>query len=126
MSSPSDKTPLQIERELKIKAIAEQNDYFRQQPPESEGFGRWLCSGSVNAQGLEFVLECFRAVKAYDVFTKENDPFGSHEMGFMEVQGQKVWWKIDLYNLAYDGGATMPTSLADTRRVLTVFFPSDH
>ena len=46
-------------------------------------------------------------------------------MGFMEVADKKVWWKIDLYDRAYEGGSPNPTSLADTRRVLTILFPSD-
>jgi hypothetical protein len=44
----------------------------------------------------------------------------------MDVLGKKVWWKIDLYDRAYEGGSENPTSLAETRRVLTILFPSDY
>lgn len=73
-----------------------------------------------------FMHDCFQAVKAYDDFTPDNDPHDTHEMGFMEVAGKKVWWKIDLYDLNYEYGSENPTALAETRRVLTVLFPTDY
>lgn len=126
MPTQGDMTPEQIAKQLEIKHIAEQNDYFRQQPPENGTFGKWVCTASIHAEGPDFVFACFRAVCAYDDFTEDNDPFGSHEMGFMEVRGKKVWWKIDFYNPTYEAGSENPSSLNDTRRVLTILFPSDY
>mgnify|MGYP000209299977 FL=1 len=58
------------------------------------------------------------------------DAFGSQIVfggqTFVEIMGEKVWWKIDLYDRAYEYGSSNPTSLADTRRVLTILFPSDY
>ena len=105
--------------------IAEQNDAFRKQQAGG-GQGKWVWTQSVDAEGQDFVLTCIAAVTDYDDFTEENDPFGTHEMGFMDVAGRKVWWKIDLYDRAYESGSSHPSSLADTRRVLTILFPSDY
>ena len=105
--------------------IAEQNAAFRHQRPGG-GQGKWVYTTAVDDKGGEFVAACMSAVMTYDDFTEENDPYGTHEMGFMEVMGEKVWWKIDLYNRAYDAGSPAPTSLADTRRVLTILLPSDY
>ncbi|MEM1363436.1 MAG: DUF3768 domain-containing protein [Pseudomonadota bacterium] len=105
--------------------IAEQNDAFRRRQPGG-GQGEVVATRAVNDEGPEFVAACLEAVASYDDFNEENDPFGTHEMGFMEVQGKKVWWKLDLYDRAYENGSPNPTSLADTRRVLTVLFPSDY
>ena len=105
--------------------IAEQNDAFRKQQAGG-GQGKWVWTQSVDAEGQDFVLTCIAAVTDYDDFTEENDPFGTHEMGFMEMAGKKVWWKIDLYDRAYESGSSHPSSLADTRRVLTILFPSDY
>ena len=105
--------------------IAEQNDAFRHQQPGG-GEGKWVYTSAVDSKGGAFVAACMSAVMAYDDFTEENDPYGTHEMGFMEVMGEKVWWKIDLYDRAYHGGSSAPTSLADTRRVLTILLPSDY
>ena len=105
--------------------IAEQNDAFRKKQAGG-GQGKWVWTQAIDAEGMDFVLTCVSAVAEYEDFTEENDPFGTREMGFMEVVGKKVWWKIDLYDRAYLGGSENPTSLADTRRVLTILFPSDY
>ena len=105
--------------------IAEQNDACRARRPGG-GQGQWVCTRAVNDEGPDFVQACMAAVAEYDDFTEDNDPFGTHEMGFMEVRDQKVWWKIDLYDRAYENGSPEPTSLAETRRVLTILFPSDY
>jgi len=118
-------TAEQTARQLEIDVIAEQNDRFRKQPP-ADTLGKWVYTAAVADEGQEFVSACFQAVAIYDDFTEENDPYATHEMGFMEVMGKKVWWKIDLYDRSYEHGASKPTSLADTRRVLTVLFPSDY
>lgn len=112
-------------RQLEINAIAQQNDYFRAKPP-TEALGKWVCTQAIHAEGPEFVRDCFRAAAEYDSFDEDNDPYGTREMGFMDVQGKKVWWKIDLYNRSYDAGSENPTALAETRRVLTMLFPSEY
>lgn len=105
--------------------IAEQNDAFRHRR-EGGGQGKWVWTQAVDAEGPDFLRACVQAVEVYQDFTEENDPFGTHEMGFMEVADKKVWWKIDLYDRSYEGGSPDPTSLAATRRVLTILFPSDY
>ena len=115
-----------IEQRAQIIAqIAEQNDAFRRQRPGG-GLGKWVYTQAVHAEGPEFVLACAASVATYEDFNEENDPYGTHEMGFMEVWGKKVWWKLDLYDRAYEGGSPTPASLAETRRVLTVLLPSDY
>ena len=105
--------------------LAEQNDAFRKRLPEG-GSGQWVFTTAIDDEGPAFLRACLEAVEAYDGFTEDNDPYGTHEMGFMEVMGKKVWWKIDLFNLTFDGGAENPTSLTETRRVLTILYPSDY
>ncbi|MEP3921090.1 DUF3768 domain-containing protein [Ascidiaceihabitans sp.] len=113
------------ERTRECSRIAEQNDAFRNRQAGG-GQGQWVWTQAIDAEGADFLRACMQAVEAYDDFTEENDPFGTHEMGFMEVAGKKVWWKIDLYDRAFEGGSEEPTSLAHTRRVLTILFPSDY
>ena len=113
------------DRARDIARIAEQNDAFRCKRPGG-GQGEWVYTQAVHAEGQGFVLACVAAVAAYDDFNEDIDPYGTHEMGTMEVMGKKVWWKIDLYDCAYEGGSPNPTSLAETRRVLTILFPSDY
>ena len=73
-----------------------------------------------------FVDACLTQIVTYDDFTEDNDPHGTHEMGFMEVMGRKVWFKIDLYDETFQYGTPAPTDLSKTRRVLTILLPSDY
>lgn len=118
-------SPDQIKAQLVTNIIAQQNDAFRQREPNG-GNGRWGFTSAINDEGPEFLLKCMNAVAAYDGFTTDNDPHATHEMGFMDVQEKKVWWKIDLYNLDLTGGSPEPTDLKQTHRVLTLMFPSDY
>ncbi|MEP3296570.1 MAG: DUF3768 domain-containing protein [Pseudoruegeria sp.] len=118
--------PDEIKRQSETNIIAEQNDEFRKHVLVDEKVGRWLFTSTVEAEGLEFKLAVLRAVQSFTEFTEEADPYGTHEMGVIEVLGKKVWWKIDLYDENYVGGSESPADPTKTRRVLTVLFPSDY
>ena len=125
----TDKEEPSIEEEARLAemiAIAEQNDLFRQKPTLNEASGRWVYTVAINAKGPAFLEDCVKAVGEYSDFTEDNDPYGTHEMGFMTVQGKKVWWKIDLFDRAYNMGSPNPSVLVETRRVLTILFPDDY
>lgn len=66
-------------------------------------------------------------VQSFDAFTPDNDPYGEHDFGSIEVFGVgKVFWKIDYYDRDYcfhSGDATDPTK---TRRVLTIMLASEY
>ena len=105
--------------------IARQNDAFRKRQPAG-GEGMFVQTTAIDNMGPVFVAACLAQIVAYDDFTEENDPHGTHEMGFMEIMGRKVWFKIDLYDENYQYGTPAPTDLSKTRRVLTILFPSDY
>ena len=115
-----------LDREAQRAAIAQQNDAFRKGPIADKEIGYWMISKGVREKGTDFVIDCIRAVSAYDDFTEDNDPAGIHDMGFFEVDGVKVWWKIDLYDLQYEMGAAEPWNPLTTRRVLTILLPIEY
>lgn len=111
--------------------IAEQSDAFRAAAcgltntggaPE----GRLVVTHGIDAEGPDFVLEAVRKVGAFSEFTMDNDPYGWHEMGSIEVRAKTVWWKIDLYDANYTFGSDTPHDVSKTRRVLTLLFPSEY
>lgn len=77
--------------------IRSANDRFRK--GESDISGERLIT-----QGLAAVIEeagaspldVMQIVVAFDSFTEDNDPYGTHEFGSFEFHGQKCFWKIDL------------------------------
>lgn len=104
--------------------IAAQNDQFRTKGPLGEIAGTFVITQAINAHGPAFVDACVRAVKAFDAFNEDADPFGTHEMGVIEVAGEKVWFRIDLYDTDYEWASPDPTDPEKTRRVMTILFPS--
>jgi hypothetical protein len=51
----------------------------------------------VNGKGAEFVSKALAKVIAFDDFTADNDPHKEHDFGSFELDGEKLFWKIDLY-----------------------------
>lgn len=76
--------------------------------------------------GAEFVILATRAVSSFDNFTPDNDPYGEHDFGSVNVAGQHLFWKIDYYDPSLCYGSEDPADLAVTRRVLTVMLASEY
>jgi hypothetical protein len=111
--------------------IAKQNDAFRTSvtacikssdiPP-----GKLVMTAGVAAQSDEFRAALIGALIAFDSFDVDSDPYGLHEMGVLEIEGERVWFKFDLYDEHYEYGSEAPTDPTRTRRVLTLLFPSEY
>ena len=110
--------------------IAAQNDAFRRHilrgAPAGTPPGRVMVTRTVEAKGTAFRLAAVRAVAGFDAFTHENDPNGEHEFGAVEIKGQTVWWKIDLYDPDLRFGSEAPGDPSRTVRVLTIMLPEDY
>ena len=117
--------------------IAEQNDLVRAALAGPKAFKQ------VNEQGIEFKLvwtpginEAFlltgkikllaKAIAAFDSFEADDDSYQERDFAALEVEGTKVYFKFDYYNLTMDGGSEDPADPAQTVRVLTVMLPSEY
>lgn len=130
MPNMMDMTHEELTASMTTMAIAQQNDQFRKaiiggRDPLTPK-GRVVVTAAVAAKGLEFELAAARAVAEDTTFTEDNDPHGDRTFGTVEVMGEAVWWKIDLYDEAYEWGSSDPANKAVTHRVLTILFPSDY
>ena len=111
--------------------IAAQNDAFRNSilgnPSVADApQGQFVMTCGVAALGPDAQLELTRRVAAFDAFNADSDPQGLHEMGVIEFNGTKVWFKIDLYDVDYQYGSPEPSDPKQTRRVLTLLLPSEY
>ena len=109
--------------------IAKQNDTFRTNilhgaTPDTPP-GKVVVTQGIEGRGAAFRIRVVRAVAAFDAFTEENDPHGEHDFGSVEIEGVKVWFKIDLYDADFAYGSPEPTDPEQTRRVLTVLLPEE-
>ncbi len=108
--------------------IREQNDAFRKREPGIPGqilFTQGiqaLVANSPNGspEGL------MAAIADFDDFTTDNDPQGEHDFGSLTYDGERLFWKIDLYDEDYLYGSEAPDDIARTRRVLTIMLPSEY
>ena len=115
-----------------IAAIAKQNDAFRKLAclgiaPDQPIAGRLHVTRSLAEAEDGFMEEAVKATGEFNVFEAENDPDGCHDFGAVDIRGQKIFWKIDLYEADSDFryGAETPDNPATTMRVLTIMMASD-
>lgn len=112
--------------------IASQNDAFRRlaclgivadQPIP----GRLVVTQSLIEAGDGFMTAAVRATGSFDTFEPDNDPEGWHDFGAVTIQGESVFWKLDLYEAASDFrfGAETPERLETTMRMLTIMMAHD-
>ena len=104
------------EQVLEVSKIAILNDDFRR-----SGLGVVLTGG---AQSVNDVNGLMQAVRMYDRFEEGNDPWGEHDFGRIDWNGDKVFWKIDYYNRALDEWED-PTS-PECQRVMTVMLSNEY
>ena len=106
-----------------IATIRKLNDALR---TGATGNGQILVTPGIREKGLEFVLAAALAVKEFNTFEESNDPWGEHDFGALDVQGEKLFWKIDYYNLDMSGGSEDPANEAVTKRVLTIMLAIEY
>lgn len=99
---------------MKKNPIAVKNDLFR-----TTFFGcRVVVSESLHrSPKKEGVLT---AVRSFNDFNKDNDPYGEHDCAFFEVDGELFYFKFDYYDDNFE------FYKEDGNRVLTIGFSSDY
>lgn len=117
---------------LPLSKIAQMNDQFRstlQIPQFGEPAvpGRWLITPGISALTPVAQIEIIAAVRSFDAFCEDNDPYGEHDFGsFDHADAGKVFWKIDYYNAGLTGGSHDPEDAAATCRVLTIMLATEY
>jgi len=106
----------------RLARIRELNDAFR----TTLTGGRVLVTAGVQGRGEHFVARALEAVRTFDAFTEDNDPYGEHDFGNPEVEGVKLLWKVDYYNPEMTGHSEDPADPEQTVRVLTIMLPLEY
>jgi phage terminase large subunit GpA-like protein len=66
------------------------------------------------------------ALREYDDFSPDNDPYGEHDFGAFTVAKQKYFFKISYYDKSLEYGSPDPADPKVTTRVLTLMFASEY
>ena len=103
--------------------IAALNDAFR---TTFDG-GRVVITEGVLSLEDDAVAKALMAVRRFDAFTPENDPYGEHDFGALEVDGHKLFFKIDYRDARDpDWGSLNPADPEKTTRVMTVMLTEEY
>lgn len=103
--------------------IRELNDLLRM---KGQGRGSIMLTSGLQGMGGEFAVDAVAAVRSFDNFSDDNDPWGEHDFGAVEVHGEKVFFKIDYYTLDLTAGSENPANEGETHRVLTIMLASEY
>lgn len=103
--------------------IRELNDAFRMGVPDPSG---WFATAGVTDLGTSFLASAVNAVRSFTDFTDDNDPYGEHDFGAVEIGGERVFWKIDYYDQTLTAGSPDPGDPQVTKRVLTIMLASEY
>ena len=99
--------------------IARQNDALRK-GLNSEGAILMTAGIANHREGFD------KAVKAFDAFTPDNDPHSEHDFGMLEVEGEKIFFKVDYYDAAREAHSPNKADPAVTERVLTIMLAIEY
>lgn len=105
------------------KRIRELNDRFR---TDGQGKGSVMITQGVQVEGDDFLMDVVEAVKAFSDFNDDNDPWGEHDFGAVEVAEQKIFFKFDYYTPDLTAGSENPANEGVTHRVLTIMLASEY
>jgi hypothetical protein len=98
------------------------NDRFRQ----TLYGGTVLFTGGIMALGQETQARILAAVQSFNTFDDGNDPWGEHDFGATDIGGERVFFKIDYYDLTRAMHSEDPTDPAKTERVMTIMLANEY
>jgi hypothetical protein len=105
-----------------VTTIRELNDQLRQ----SLRGGVLVMTAGVIALGQARQLKILEAIAKFDRFDEGNDQYGEHDFGALEVEGERLFFKIDYFDqslLAHSPDAADPSI---TKRVLTIMLAEEY
>lgn len=88
--------------------------------------GSFVITASLAAKGAPFLDHCVAAVRAFDGFTPDDDPYQEHDMAFLDVDGERIFFKVDYYDAKLEWHSPNPADPGLTRRVLTIGLADDY
>jgi hypothetical protein len=89
--------------------------------------GKVLVTEGVQSLSVMKQSEIMTRVREFSEFSENNDPYGEHDFGALDINGVgKIFWKVDYYNRTLDGGSEDPADPSKTTRVLTIMLASEY
>ena len=104
------------------------NDQARSLGPASTNRVRWVITSGITALGPDGVVLAIQTVRDFTAFDQDNDPYGEHDFGTLDVDGKRLFFKVDYYRRGsdYTEGAEMPEDPNTTDRILTLMLAEEY
>ena len=67
-----------------------------------------------------------KTIAVYDDFCHENDPWEEHDFGAFEVDGHKIFFKIDYYDPTLTYHSDDPADPTITHRMITIMLAEEY
>src|SRR6185503_17098964 len=107
---------------LSTERIRALNDELRRNLPN----GHAVMTAGIAALGPEAVARIVKTIAVYNDFCTANDPHGEHDFGAFEVDGHKIFFKIDYYDRSLTHHSLDPADPAITERVITIMLAEEY
>ena len=88
--------------------------------------GQIVITSGVQAMGSDLVAEARKAVAAFDAFNADNDPHDEHDFGQFTIENEKLFFKIDYYDLSLSAHSPDASNPQVTKRILTIMLASEY
>ena len=88
--------------------------------------GKTFLTRGLLSKGPDFIAKACAAVKVFDAFTGDNDPWQEHDCATLDVDGETVIFKIDYYDANMEYGSPDAADPNVTRRVLTIMLAEEY
>jgi Protein of unknown function (DUF3768) len=103
----------------RIRAL---NDELRQNFAQ----GMAVMTPGIAALGAEAVARIVKTIAVFDDFCHANDPHEEHDFGVFEVEGNKIFFKIDYYDETLTYHSPDPSDPSVTKRVITIMLAEEY
>jgi len=97
-------------------AVRELNDRFR----ATFVGGRVVVTPGVHALEADVKRRLLAKIQSFDAFAPENDPYGEHDFGAVELDGERFLFKIDYFDPLLQSQSIDTADPMMTTRVLTI------
>lgn len=67
-----------------------------------------------------------QAIRSFDAFTSDNDPYEEHDFGAVSVGGERVMFKIEYFDLTGLRHSPDPGNADVTLRIMTVMLADEY
>jgi len=105
-----------MQETIKSASISRLNDLLR-----TQGIGgRVVATLGVQNLSHDTRGKVVEAIRVFDKFDDDDDPYKEHDFGSVEIEGDKFFFKIDYYDPSLKFGSEDPSDPEKTTRVMTI------